>query len=81
MDESVPFMARCPKCGYEWLQDGYTRHTLLSLLHTKSNIEAYCVRCAVLWPISTQEQQALRAQLAPESLWMRPPRGRTRSAP
>jgi hypothetical protein len=64
MQESVPFMSRCPKCGYEWLQDGYTRHTLLSLLRTESRIEAYCMRCAVLWPISTEEQQALTEQLS-----------------
>jgi hypothetical protein len=65
MQESVPFMARCPKCGYQWLQDSYTRHTLLSLLRTKSSIEAYCMRCAVLWPISTEEQRALTEQLSP----------------
>ena len=65
MDESVPFMSRCPKCGYQWLQDGYKRHTLLSLLRTRSTIEAYCMKCAVLWPISAEEQQALSEDLAP----------------
>jgi hypothetical protein len=49
MEESVPVMARCPECGYEWLQDGYTRHTLPSLL----------------WPISTEERQALNEELSP----------------
>jgi len=63
MQDSVPFMARCPKCGYKWLQDGYTRHTLQSLLRTKSTIDAYCMRCAVLWPISTEEPPAGREVL------------------
>jgi hypothetical protein len=47
------------------MQDGYTRHTLLSLLRTKSSIDACCMRCAVLWPISTEEQQALTERLSP----------------
>ncbi|HKF98689.1 MAG TPA: hypothetical protein VKB20_10555 [Steroidobacteraceae bacterium] len=64
MDSYVPFLARCPKCGYEWLQDGYTRCTLLQLLDSSASIDAYCMRCAVSWPISRQEQQALSAELA-----------------
>jgi len=47
MDPYVPFLARCPKCGYEWLQDGYTRRTLLQLLDSSASIDAYCMRCAV----------------------------------
>jgi hypothetical protein len=64
MDSYVPFLARCPKCGYEWLQDGYTRRTLLQLLDRSASIDAYCMRCAVSWSISRQEQQALSAELA-----------------
>ena len=63
MDRYVPFKSRCPKCGYEWLQDGYTRRTLVELLSSKSSIEAYCMRCGVLWPINAEEQHALRAEL------------------
>jgi hypothetical protein len=64
MEKSLCFMARCPRCGYDWLQDGYARHTLRSLLRTPSTIEAYCTRCAVLWPISAAEQRALSEELA-----------------
>ena len=60
----MAFLARCPRCGYEWLQDGYTRGTLLQLLRSKSRIEAYCMRCAALWPISAAEQQAISGELA-----------------
>jgi hypothetical protein len=63
MNRYVPFKSRCPKCGYEWLQDGCTRRTLLELLSSESSIEAYCMRCAVLWPISVDEQHALREEL------------------
>jgi hypothetical protein len=64
VDKYLPFLARCPKCGYEWLQDGYTRRTLLQLLDSSARIDAYCMRCAVSWPISRQDQQALSAELA-----------------
>jgi len=59
-----PFTSRCPKCGYQWLQDGYTRRALLELLNSECSIEAYCMRCAVLWPISLGEQHAPREALA-----------------
>jgi hypothetical protein len=65
MEESVPFMSRCPRFGYQWLQGGYTRHTLLSLLRPRSTIEAYCMKCAVLWPISAEEKRALSEENAP----------------
>jgi len=41
----------------------YTRRTLLELLSSESSIEAYCMRCTVLWPISVDEQHALREEL------------------
>jgi hypothetical protein len=56
---TVPFMARCPKCGYDWLQDGGTRRTLLELLRDHPSIKAYCMCCAGLWTISTEEQRAI----------------------
>jgi len=61
---TVPFMARCPKCGYDWLQDGYTRDTLLELLRDHPSIKAYCMCCAVLWTISPEEQGAISEALA-----------------
>jgi hypothetical protein len=67
MDRYLPFLARCPTCGYHWLQDGYTRRGLRHLLDSKSIIEAYCMRCAVLWPISAAELQALSEELTREA--------------
>jgi len=61
--QTVPFMARCPKCGYDWLQDGYTRETLLQLLRAQPGIKAYCMCCAVLWPIGVEEQQTISEAL------------------
>ena len=62
--QTVPFMARCPNCGYDWLQDGYTRQTLIALLRAQPSIKAYCICCAVLWPISAEELRAISEALA-----------------
>jgi hypothetical protein len=40
------------------------RRTLLQLLDSSASIDAYCMKCAVSWPITRQEQQALSAELA-----------------
>jgi hypothetical protein len=66
MDSYLQFKARCSKCGYEWLQDGYTRGVLFQLLRSQSSIEAYCMRCGLLWPISATEQRALSEKLTKE---------------
>ena len=66
MDSHLQFKARCSKCGYEWLQDGYTRSTLFQLLRSHSRIEAYCMRCGRLWPISPTEQRAISEKLIEE---------------
>lgn len=38
--QTVPFMARCPKCGYDSPQDGYTGEALLELLRAQPSIKA-----------------------------------------
>ena len=59
MNELVPFMSRCPKCGDRRLQDGYTHRMLRRLLNTRANIEAYCNACHAFWPISELERDGI----------------------
>jgi len=66
MDSYLQFTARCSMCGYEWLQDGYTRSVLFQLLRSDSSIEAYCMRCGLLWPISPAEQRFISEKLTKE---------------
>ena len=66
MHRHLQFKARCSNCGYEWLQDGYTRGELFQLLRSHASIKAYCMRCGLLWPISAREQQAISAKLTEE---------------
>ena len=59
MNEVIPFMSRCPKCGDRQLQEGYTHRMLRRLLNTNSNIEAYCGGCGEFWAISGLERDGI----------------------
>ena len=59
MNELIPFMSRCPKCGSRRLQEGYTHRMLRRLLNTESNIEAYCDACNESWAISGLERDGI----------------------
>jgi hypothetical protein len=65
MSHSITFFSVCPTCGHQQVQDGYTRAALLRLLERGRIIEAYCLKCDVLWPVSPQERVALARAMAP----------------
>lgn len=59
MNQMIPFMSRCPKCGDRQLQEGYTHRMLRRLLNTNSSIEAYCAGCNEFWSISDLERDGI----------------------
>ncbi|MBV8147087.1 MAG: hypothetical protein JO184_19005 [Gammaproteobacteria bacterium] len=59
MNEVIPFMSRCPKCGDRQLQEGYTHRMLRRLLNTHANIEGYCGLCNEFWAISGLERDGI----------------------
>ena len=59
MNEVIPFMSRCPKCGDRRLQEGYTHRMLRRLLNTNANIEAYCNDCNEFWAVSGLERDGI----------------------
>jgi hypothetical protein len=63
MNESILFDSRCPKCGHQRVQDGYTRRILQRLINTGSTIEAYCVACDVFWPLGDKERDEIAGGL------------------
>ena len=65
LSESVPFFSPCPKCHQARLQQGYTRADLLEYLESGHPIDAYCIRCDVLWAVSAQERIGLAEQVSP----------------
>ena len=56
---SFSFMSVCPKCKDVRRQEGFSSRSLLRLLQRNQLIEAYCVVCDELWPISVSERAAL----------------------
>ena len=59
MNEVIPFMSRCPKCGDRRLQEAYTHRMLRRFLNTGTGIEAYCNECHALWTISSLERDGI----------------------
>jgi hypothetical protein len=66
MSQLITFFSVCPTCRQQQLQDGYTRAALVRLLERGRIIEAYCLSCDVLWPVTPEERVALARALAPE---------------
>jgi hypothetical protein len=59
MNQMIPFMSRCPKCGDRQLQEGYTHRMLRRLLNTNASIEAYCAGCNEFWAVSGLERDGI----------------------
>jgi hypothetical protein len=66
MSQSITFFSVCPTCRRQQLQDGYTHAAVARLLERGRIIEAYCLSCDVLWPITPEERVALARAMVPE---------------
>jgi hypothetical protein len=66
MSQPITFISTCPTCGHQQLQDGYTHAALVRLLERGRIIEAYCLACDVLWPISPEERAAMARAIVSE---------------
>jgi len=63
-DESVPFLSRCRACGHPRLQVGYSRERLVRKLVAGVQIDAYCLACDCIWPITARERAWVARGLA-----------------
>ena len=63
MFKRVRFLSTCPVCGEQRLQFAYTRRALRSLLDNANVIEAYCLRCDVVWPVNEQERSSVASAI------------------
>jgi hypothetical protein len=59
MTQAIVFVSICPNCKREQPQDAFSVGLLRRLLGCGHLIEAYCVTCDELWPISTRERYEL----------------------
>ena len=64
MTKTVSFFSTCPVCGQQQLQLAYKRRALFSLLKSGNIIDAYCLACDVVWPISAQERNSVATVIA-----------------
>jgi len=62
-DKPINFASTCPVCGQKRVQYAYTRGALVRLLEKGQVIDAYCRRCDVVWPVSTEERDGYRAEV------------------
>jgi hypothetical protein len=60
----ITFVSTCPACGSQRSQNGYTPRAIARLLERSHTIDAYCVPCDVLWPISADERRAMARLIA-----------------
>ena len=63
MNEATSFFSSCPRCGRARLH-AYERKELLDLLGADREIDAYCLKCDVVWCISPQERSLVARHLA-----------------
>jgi len=61
--ESLPFIARCPRCKHQRPQRGYNRAALQRLLKRGHPVEAYCAVCDEYWAVSAEELARIVATL------------------
>ena len=75
MTKAVSFFSTCPACGQRQLQLAYTRRALLGLLKRGNIIDAYCLACDVVWPVTAQERSLVVAAIAAGQLGATPTPG------
>jgi hypothetical protein len=64
MTRSIPFFATCPVCGQLQVQRAYTHRALVRLLENGRIIDAYCITCDLVWPLSAQERNVVTTAIA-----------------
>jgi hypothetical protein len=67
MRETAAFFSKCPRCKHPRLQNGYERIELLESLSAGQAIDAYCLLCDVVWPISAQERFLIATTITPDN--------------
>jgi len=64
MKNSLIFASTCPACGQQQLQHAHTRRALIRSIETNQIIDAYCLQCDLVWPVSTQERVLISSAIA-----------------
>jgi hypothetical protein len=63
--ETTAFFSTCPRCKQPRLQNGYERIELLESLGAGEAIDADCLPCDVVWPISAPARFLIAREITP----------------
>ena len=72
MKNPLIFVASCPACGRQQLQHGHTRRDLAKLMESRQIIDAYCLECDVVWPVTAEERALIACAITTGQSSMRP---------
>jgi hypothetical protein len=61
------FASTCPTCRQRQLQHGYTRRALVRLIEFRQTVDAYCLECDIVWPITAEERMAIECAVTPRA--------------
>ena len=64
MKNPLIFASTCPACGEQRLQYAHTGRALMRSIERNKIIDAYCVECDLVWPISIQERALIACTIA-----------------
>ena len=56
MKKPLIFASNCPSCRRQRLQYGHTRHALIRYIQSGQMIDAYCLECDLVWPVSSEDR-------------------------
>ncbi len=68
MKSPFVFASACPDCRQQRCQHGHTRRTLIRLIQSGQIIDAYCLSCDLVWPVSAEERVLIAQAIA---VWRR----------
>jgi len=53
------FASTCPTCARRQSQHGHTCRALVRLIASRQTIDAYCLECDIVWPVTAEERVAI----------------------
>ena len=64
MKNALVFASVCPVCRQQRSQHGHTRRDLMRLIEASQIIDAYCLECDMVWPVSIHERVLIACAIA-----------------
>ena len=64
MKNALVFASVCPVCRQRRSQHGHTRRDLMRLIEASQIIDAYCLECDMVWPVSIHERVLIACAIA-----------------